>query len=176
VLVPTNLESRLAEFDVHIAATDNPRHRAMIDNFKRHNEYEQTGQVDKLVALYTEDAEFHIYGGVFGQARETHLRGQAEIRQRYETMWSRYVSQSGDPASRLDQLLVTGWGLAGIMTGENEAPGRVLAQSGIDVDDLGATYLQVHKVAFFRGFRGELVSSMTYFTSAPTISKLASGQ
>jgi hypothetical protein len=174
--VPTNLERRLAEFDPHLAATDNPRHRAMIENFQRHNEYEQTGQVDKLLALYTDDAEFHVYGGVFGQARETHLRGQAEIRKRYETMWSHYVSRSGDPESRLDQLLVTDWGLAGIMTGENEAPGRVLAQSGIDVDDPDATYLQIHRVAFFRGFRGELVDSMTYFTSAPAIRKLTPAQ
>ena len=174
--MPTNLERRLAEFDPHMAAARTPEHRAMIENFKHHNEYEQTGQIDKLLALYTEDAEFHVYGGVFGQARETHLRGHADIRKRYETMWTNYVSQSGDPASHLDQLLVTDWGLAGIMTGENESPGHVLTRSGIDVDDPDATYLQIHKVAFFRGFRDGLVSSMTYFTSAPTITKVRPGQ
>jgi hypothetical protein len=171
--VTTNLQRRLAEFDSYISATENPRHRLMIENFRRHNEYEQTNQVDNLLALYTDDAEFHVYGGVFGTAREQHLYGQAAIRERYETMWEKYVSKSDDPPSHLDHLMVADWGLSGIFTGENVAPGSVLALSGFDVDDPDATYRQVQKVAFFRQFRGDLVCAMTYFTSAPAIEKIA---
>lgn len=144
----------------------------MIKNFRDHNEFEQTGQVDKLVALYAEDAEFHVYGGVFGAARETHLKGHPAIRERYESMWTNYVSKSDDPPSRLDHLMVTDWGLAGIITGENVAKGAVLQTSGFTVGDPDATYKQEQKVAFFREYRDELVIGMTYFTSAPTITQL----
>ena len=65
------------------------------------------------------------------------------------SMWEKYVSKSDDPPSRLDHLMVADWGLSGIFTGENVATGSVLALSGIEVDDPGATYRQVQKVAFF---------------------------
>lgn len=168
----TNLERRLAEYDAYIAVTPDPRHQKMIKNFRDHNEYEQTGQVERLVALYAEDAEFHVYGGVAVNARETHLKGHDAIRERYENMWADYVSKSDDPPSRLDHLMVTDWGVSGVIIGENVAKGSVLRSIGFEVDDPDVKYRQVQRVAFFREFRGDVVSVMTYFTSGPTITKI----
>lgn len=168
----TNLARRLAEYDEYIAATPDPRHQAMIKNFRDHNECEQTGQIERLLALYAEDAEFHVYGGVFANARETHLKGHTAIRERYEKMWANYVSKSDDPPSHLDHLMVTDWGVAGVIIGENVAKGSVLQSIGLEVDDREAKYRQVQRVAFFREFDGDVVSVMTYFTSTPTITKV----
>lgn len=167
----TNLQRRLADYDAHIEKTSDLRHRAMIKNFRDHNEFEQTGQIERLLALYAEDAEFHVYGGVSVNARETHLKGHDAIRERYERMWDSYVSKSDDPPSRLDHLMVTDWGIAGVIIGENVAKGSVLRSIGFEVDDPEVTYRQSQRVAFFREYRGDLVSVMTYFTSAPTITK-----
>jgi hypothetical protein len=168
----TNLERRLAEYDPYIEAASDARHQAMIKNFRDHNEFEQTGQIDRLLALYTEDAEFHVYGGVAVNGRETHIKGRQAIRERYEKMWAGYVSVSDDPPSHLDHLMVTDWGLAGVISGENVTRGSVLRSIGFEVDEPEATYRQLQRVAFFREFRGEAVSVMTYFTSAPVISKV----
>ena len=168
----SNLERRLAEFDAAIAATTDEHQRAMIRNFRDHNEYEQTGNVDGMCALYTDDAEFHIYGGVIGAAPERHHKGQAEIRARYEGL-REVVAQAGDPESHLDHLLVGDQGISGIMSGVHVAPGRLLQQSGFEVDDPDATYEQRQRIAFFRDFRDGLACSMTYFTSAPVITKVS---
>jgi hypothetical protein len=164
----TNLQRRLADFDDVIAVTENPRHRAMIQNFRDHNLYEQTSDVDALLALYADDAEFHIYGGVIGHTAERHHHGKAEIRARYEAL-REVVAKSGDPASRLEHLQVTDWGVSGIITGAHIASGQVFADAGFDVADPEATYVQRQEIAFFRHYQDGLVKSMTYFTSAPTI-------
>lgn len=164
----TNLQRRLADFDDVIAVTENPRHRAMIQNFRDHNLYEQTGDIEALLALYADDAEFHIYGGVIGHTTERHHYGKAEIRARYEAL-REVVAKSGDPASRLEHLQVTDWGVSGIITGAHIATGRIFAPAGFEVADPDATYVQRQKIAFFRHHQGDPVKSMTYFTSTPTI-------
>jgi len=164
----TNLQRRLADFDALIATTDNPHHRAMIQNFRDHNAYEQAGDIESLLSLYTDDAQFHIYGGVIGHATERHHYGKAQIRVRYEAL-GKVVAQSADPASRLLHLQVTDWGISGMIAGAHIASGTVFADAGFEVADSAATYVQRQTIAFFRQYQGELVISMTYFTSTPVV-------
>src|SRR2546423_4391620 len=121
----TNLESRLREFDRYIEAATEPRHKQMIRNFQQHNEYEQRGDLERLLALYTDDAEFHVYGAVFGPDRELHLAGKAALRERYKGMFANYVSRSGDPEAVLEQLITSDWGIAGFFRSSFEVPGTV---------------------------------------------------
>jgi ketosteroid isomerase-like protein len=168
-MLTTNLLRRLADFDDIIAVTENPRHRAMIQNFRDHNLYEQTSDIDALLALYADNAEFHIYGGVIGHTAERHHYGKTEIRGRYEAL-REVVARSGDPASRLEHLQVTDWGVSGVFAGAHIATGRIFADAGFEIAHLDATYVQRQKIAFFRHYQDDgLVRSMTYFTNAPAV-------
>ena len=167
----SNLEKRLADFDPFIASADDPRHKAMIRNFQLHNEYEQTGNIEGLLSLYTDDAEFHVYGAVFGPNRETHIKGKAAIRERYERMFSTYVARSSDPDTALEHLMASDWGIAGIFRSTFEAPGSLLAVSH-DIGDDQATYRIRQHLAFFRACDDDRVSSMTYINSQPSLEKL----
>lgn len=159
------LEETLAEFDRYADAVADPRHRAMVRNYRDQVCFEITGDVERLLALMTKDAEYHVYG-----PHEVHLRGQEDIRQRYE--WIVRHNDVANTEVQLLHLMVTDRGLAGVLAGQVTSSGSCLSRTGVPDLRAGALYRRSVRLAFFRSFDGDLAASHTYFSSTPTIEEL----
>jgi hypothetical protein len=130
------------------------------------------GDVDGILALITDDAEWNVYGSVFNANAEVHVRGRDAIRERYTSMRDRMIRESDNSESVVECLMVDDWGIGGFSTGRLRGQGRVFAMLGHHVDDESDFYVMTNKVAYFRGYRGELACQMNYFTTAPSFEKL----
>ena len=66
--------------DRRIEATTNPRHRAMLRDYRAHMEYELTADIDSVMTIVSPNAVYHS----FGREGTKVLTGHDEIRAHYE--------------------------------------------------------------------------------------------
>jgi len=165
-------EKSFQAIDEHIAATDNPRHRAMLENYREHMTAEIAGDLDRIMATMTPEPVYHTYGGA--NAPGSGPRGQGETRAFYS-----YIFDNGFNILQkdIDRLIVTddcifseGWMYT-------VYPGKTLAERGLDVDP-SRHYLHTNRVAAILPYEGEgtdvrMAGEDVYSLGGPTPESIA---
>lgn len=139
-----SVENVVAEPDRLLATVDNPRHRAMLVNFRRHALLEIAGRWKEILVpeMLVAHPVYRINegGGAFV------LDGMDEVAKFYRTMCARGMTVFG-PVS--EQIAVADWGLAIESHFLHHLPGAALREQGVDVDDPAAHYRLTHDMASF---------------------------
>jgi hypothetical protein len=130
--------------DELLARTDNPRHRAILRNFRRHAMLEVAGRWREILTpRMTVDTPVYR---INENGRSVHLSGMAEIGKFYQDITDRGLNVFG-PID--EHVLVSDWGLAIESLFGNYVLGHVLAEQGEDIDDPDAYYQLTHYMASF---------------------------
>ena len=133
--------------DELLARTDNPRHRAILLNFRRHALLEVAGRWREILtpAMVVDHPVYRINEN----GRSVHLSGIEQIAKFYQGIADQGLNVFG-PIE--DQIAVADWGLAIESLFGNYLPGHALAAQGEDIDDPGAWYQLTHYIASFWPF------------------------
>ncbi len=140
-MIDFSLRHTLAPIDAQLAATANPRHRALLQNFREHLVAELAGDVDAIMKTQCAEPRYHFYGsgtGDFGP------KGGAAVRAFYETIFAlgynklRYVA---------DRFVVDDRALFHEGQMDIVFPGRALAAMGIPCDDPDGHYVFSYRQA-----------------------------
>jgi hypothetical protein len=127
-----------------LAETENPRHRKILMNFRRHAMLEVSGRWKEILVpeMMTAEPVYRINEG----GRSFQLVGMGEIGAFYASIADRGLNVFGP----IDEVMaVADWGLAIESFFGHHVPGRILAEQGEDVDDLDAVYQVTHYVSSF---------------------------
>lgn len=127
-----------------LARTDNPRHRAILRNFRRHALLEVSGRWREILTPQMTVA-VPVYR-LNENGRSVHLTGVAAVGEFYRDIADQGLNVFG-PIE--EQILVSDWGLAIESLFGNYLPGQVLAAQGEDIDDPLAYYQLTHYMASF---------------------------
>jgi hypothetical protein len=160
--------------DELLARTENPRHRAILTNFRRHALLEVSGRWREI--LTPEMVVDHPVYRINENGRSTHLTGLTEIATFYQGIADGGLNVFGPIEER---MAVADWGLAVESLFGNYLPGHVLAAQGEDVDDPDAWYQLTHYLASFWPYDDEcrLIGEHIYEDSASrTVEKLRPDQ
>ena len=130
--------------DELLARTENPRHRAILTNFRRHALLEVSGRWREILTpqMMVDTPVYRINEN----GRSVHLSGMTEIGKFYQDLTDRGLNVFG-PIE--EQVFVSDWGLAIESLFGNYVPGHVLAEEGEDIDDPDAYYQLTHYMASF---------------------------
>jgi hypothetical protein len=141
----------MAEWDITriTAATDellrtveNPRHRAILTNYRRHALLEVSGRYEEI--LTPDMTVVHPVYRLTEGAQTIVLDGHQEVRDFYAGLVAVGAIVMG-PVD--EQLVVADWGFASECMFHHFMPGRLL-MDGEDVDEPDATYVVKHILAF----------------------------
>jgi hypothetical protein len=127
-----------------LAETENPRHRRILMNFRRHALFEVAGRWKEILTPEMMVAE-PIYR-INEPGRSLRLVGLSEIATFYASLADRGLTVFG-PIEEV--MAVADWGLAIESFFGHHIPGRILAEQGDDIDDLDAFYQVTHYVSSF---------------------------
>lgn len=138
------------EPDALLAVTENPRHRAILLNFRRHALLEVSGRWREILQpdMVVDEPFYRINEN----GNSLHLRGKAEIGAFYQGLTDARLNVFG-PIS--EHVAVADWGLAIESYFGNHVPGRHLVQQGVDIDDPDAYYQLTHYMASFWPYDGD---------------------
>ena len=134
----------VAEPDALLAVTENPRHRAILLNFRRHALLEVSGRWKEILRpeMIVDDPYYRINEN----GNSVHLRGIADIGAFYAGLTEAGLNVFGPIR---ENIAVADWGLAIESFFGNHVPGRVLRDQGEDIDDPDAYYQLTHYMASF---------------------------
>ncbi len=134
----------VAEPDALLAVTENPRHRAILLNFRRHALLEVSGRWKEILRpeMIVDDPYYRINEN----GNSLHLRGMADIGAFYAGLTEAGLNVFGPIR---ENIAVADWGLAIESFFGNHVPGRVLRDQGEDIDDPDAYYQLTHYMASF---------------------------
>jgi hypothetical protein len=160
--------------DKLLGRTDNPRHRAILTNFRRHALLEVAGRWREILtpAMVVDHPVYRINEN----RHSVHLSGLAAVGKFYQGIADQGLNVFG-PIE--DQILVSDWGLAIESLFGNYLPGHILAAQGEDIDDPDAYYQLTHYIASFWPYDedGRLVGEHIYEDACSrTIHKLRAEQ
>ena len=130
--------------DALLAVTENPRHRAILLNFRRHALLEVSGRWKEILRpeMVVDDPYYRINEN----GKSVHLRGMADIGAFYAGLTEAGLNVFGPIR---ENIAVADWGLAIESFFGNHVPGRVLRDQGEDIDDPDAYYQLTHYMASF---------------------------
>jgi hypothetical protein len=130
--------------DALLAVTENPRHRAILLNFRRHALLEVSGRWKEILRpeMIVDDPYYRINEN----GKSVHLRGIADIGAFYAGLTEAGLNVFGPIR---ENIAVADWGLAIESFFGNHVPGRVLRDQGEDIDDPDAYYQLTHYMASF---------------------------
>ncbi|WP_409332938.1 hypothetical protein [Trujillonella humicola] len=116
--------------DELLKVTENPRHRAMLKNYRRHAMLEIAGRWKEILGpgMLVEVPEYRLFDG--GQG--LHLRGRDQVAGFYEAFAASGATVFGPLEER---IAVADWGLSLESYFGNHLRGHQLQAMGIDVDD-----------------------------------------
>ena len=134
----------VTEPDALLAVTENPRHRAILLNFRRHALLEVSGRWKEILRpeMVVDDPYYRINEN----GKSVHLRGLADIGAFYAGLTEAGLNVFGPIR---ENIAVADWGLAIESFFGNHVPGRVLRDQGEDIDDPDAFYQLTHYMASF---------------------------
>jgi hypothetical protein len=121
--------------DKIIRETENPRHKAILLNYRQHGLLEVSGRYEEFMTpeLMVEDPVYYM-----AIVPSVVLRGIDEIRAFYQQM----CDDRALVIWPVEQILaVADWGFSGEAQFNQFVPGKVLAAEGEDIDDPDAIYL-----------------------------------
>ena len=161
--------------DAAIAADRNPRHRAMLQNFREHLLAEIDGDVERIMKTQVAEPSYQFWGmgiGDFGPKGGAGVRGFYDhiVEQGYNKLYYEIDRIfCGDDHLVHDGVLHMIW------------PGRALRAVGVEVDDPDASYLYSYRTAaiFKYDAQGLCLGEDTYADGTVSLSrvrKLAQGE
>lgn len=133
--------------DEKIAATENPRHRSMLQNMRRHLLLEIAGRWREVLSpkMIVDHPVYHINE----KHRSLVLAGADEVERFYDSMFSAGLPAFGPVEER---IAVADWGIAAESLFVQPLPGWVLLEQGEELDDPGGWYELTHWQASFWPF------------------------
>ncbi|WP_067930004.1 hypothetical protein [Alicyclobacillus kakegawensis] len=122
-----------------IETTENPLHRAILKNYRRHIHLEGAGLFDDIVApdMMTEEPVYRINWG-----KPSVIRGKQGVIDFYRSVKDAVMWNTDD------RIAVADWGLCDELTFNFLVTGRDLTELGIDVEDKEAVYHYRTRQAF----------------------------
>jgi hypothetical protein len=149
-------------------ATDNSRHKAILETMKDHIKWEVLGHPEKVLETVADGGSYHFYG----------LGDYIEFPD-YESIKGFYQSMVDNGTNVLqldiDHLAVADWGIAAHGTWHQAFPMADLPDklpNGFVPDDADARYLVSSRLAWFFPFTEDevpkLISEIVYFDPVPT--------
>ena len=127
-----------------LEVTENPRHRQILENYRRHGLLEVSGRWPEIFdpEMTVEHPVYRITSG----SRSVLLDGCEQVQEFYRGM-----TDAGACVMILEdeKLAVGDWGFASESIFNHYAPGAFLMASGEEVDDPSAWYLLRHRLAMF---------------------------
>ncbi|NDZ18956.1 hypothetical protein C7T35_21790 [Variovorax sp. WS11] len=121
--------------DVLLPKLTNPRHKAIISNYRRHALLEVCGFYEEILApdMTVEEPDYWLY-----QGGTIHYKGMEKVRALYKSLvdTNTCVMMLED-----EHLMVDDWGFTSESTFHTFMPAWIAASRGAEVDDLGATYI-----------------------------------
>lgn len=134
----------VTEPDALLAVAENPRHRAILLNFRRHALLEVSGRWEEILRpeMIVDDPYYRINEN----GESVHLRGKADISAFYAGLTKAGLNVFGPIR---ENIAVADWGLAIESFFGNHVPGRVLRDQGEDIDDQDGYYQLTHYMASF---------------------------
>lgn len=158
----------LEKVDAAIAADANPRHRAMLENFREHLLAELEGDVDRIMKTQVEEPRYQFWGSGIGDFGP---KGGAAVRAFYQHIFEQGYNKlyyeidrifCGDDHLFHDGVLHMIW------------PGRALRAVGVQVDDPDAHYLYSYRSAaiFKYDAAGRCLGEDTYSDGTPTLERV----
>lgn len=157
-MIDFSVSHTLAPVDARIAATTNPRHRALLQNFREHLIAEIAGDTDAIMKTQCANPQYHFYGA--GQG-DTGPKGGVAVRGFYDHIFAngynklRYV---------IDRFIIDDRGLFHEGRMDIVFPGRALQAMGIPCDDLAGFYVFSYRQAaiFHYDEQGNCTGEDTY--------------
>ncbi len=134
-MIDFSLRHTLEPVDARIAQTANPRHRALLQNFRDHLLAEIAADTDAIMKTQAPEPQYHFYGSGRG---DTGPKGHAQVRAFYDHIFAngynklRYV---------IDRFIIDDRGLFHEGQMDIVFPGRALQAMGIAADDPDAHYV-----------------------------------
>jgi hypothetical protein len=128
--------------DALLGRLENPRHRAIVANFRRHALLEVSGRWREI--LTPEMTVAHPVYRIVDNGQTLVFDGIEEVRGFYRGMTEAGLNVFGPIEER---LAVDDWGLAAEALFAQIMPGHVLVAQGEDVDDPDAHYLFSHRIS-----------------------------
>ncbi|TCJ13870.1 hypothetical protein E0L93_14260 [Rubrobacter taiwanensis] len=113
-----------------LEVTEDPHHRAILENYRLHVHLEGSGQYERIVApdMMVEEPVYRINWG-----EPTVIRGKQGVLDFYRSA-GRYVMWNSE-----DMIAVADWGLCDELTFNFLVTGEILGEFGVEVDD-GESY------------------------------------
>ncbi len=140
-MIDFNPQYTLKPLDAFIARTSDPRHLAILENFKEHLLAEIAGDVDAIMATQCAEPRYHFYGAGTG---DTGPKGQQEVRAFYENIFEQGYNKLRYDT---DRFIVQDHALFHEGDMHIVFPGRALVAMGIPVDDEDAHYVYSYRQA-----------------------------
>lgn len=142
-------ERSFAAIDEKIGATPNPRHRAILENYREHLAAEVAGDLPRIMATMSDEPRYHTYSP--GRPPAGGPKNRAET----EAFYTNIFDNGFNTLERVtDRLVVTDDLLVNEGTLHTIYPGRYLAQIGLDVD-AECFYLHSTRVVAILPYVGE---------------------
>jgi len=161
-------QNTLKPLDEYIAQTTNPRHIAILQNFREHLLAEIAGDVDAIMATQDAEPQYHFYGMGLG---DTGPKGQEAVRGFYRTIFDLgYNKLRYD----VDRFIVADHALFHEGDMHIVFPGEALIAMGHEVDDPSAKYVYSYRTAaiFHYDEEGVCTGEDTYSDGALTVDRV----
>ncbi len=163
-MIDFSIEHTLRPLDDRIAQTTNPRHLALLRNYREHLLAEIAADTDAIMKTQCKDPQYHFYGAGRG---DTGPKGHAQVRGFYDQIFEagynklRYV---------IDRFIIDDSAL--FFEGQMDIvfPGLALKAMGVAVDDERALYVYSYRQAaiFHYDAQGACTGEDTYSDGALT--------
>ena len=115
-----------------VRRTDNPRHRAILNNYRKHAHLEGSAQFERI--LSPEMTVDHPVYRIIMWGKTSILDGKEQVLAFYQSLKDVILWNTDE------SIAVADWGFAAELTLHMLLPGTFLKQEGVDVDDVAATY------------------------------------
>ncbi|MBM4384666.1 MAG: nuclear transport factor 2 family protein [Deltaproteobacteria bacterium] len=134
-MIDFSISHTLAPVDAKIAATANPRHRALLENFRAHLVAELRGDVEAIMQTQCAEPQYHFYGSGVGDFGP---KGGAAVRGFYENIFAQGYNKLRYDVERwvIDDRALFHEGWMHIVF-----PGRALVAMGIPCDDSSGSFV-----------------------------------
>jgi hypothetical protein len=135
--------------------TDNPRHRTILNNYRKHVHLEGSGQFEKIVSPDMMVAH-PVYRIIWGKAIV--LEGKDQVLAFYNSLTDAVLWNTDEV------IAVADWGFASELALHQLVPGSYLVQLGFSVTDVAATYHFWSRQAFIWPYSedGKLIGEHIY--------------
>ena len=123
-----------------LKVTENPHHRAILENYRRHIHLELAGQYEQIVApdMMVDDPVYRINWG-----EPVTIRGKQDVLEFYRSAGGKYAMWNSE-----DKIAVADWGVCDELTFHFLLTGKDLEEFDIEVDDKTAYYHFTTRQAF----------------------------